>query len=39
MLIDGYGPRTMALDIILSYNLASILFIAYFRFRSVLPNL
>ncbi len=37
--IDGYGPGTVALDIVLSFKLASILFIAYFRFRSVLPNL
>ncbi len=39
VLIDGYEPRTMALDNILSLKLASILFWAYFRFRSVLPNL
>ncbi len=29
----------MALDIILSFKLASILFLAYFHFRSLLPNL
>jgi hypothetical protein len=39
VLTDGYGPRTVALDNVLSSKLASILFLAYFRFRSVLPNL
>jgi hypothetical protein len=39
VLIDGYRPRTVALDNILSLKVASILFWAFFRFRSVLPNL
>ncbi len=39
MLSDGYGPQSVALDNVLSLKLASILFLAYFRFRSVLPNL
>ncbi len=39
LLTDGYEPWTVALDIVLSLKLASILFMAYFLFRSVLPNL
>ncbi len=39
MLIHGYRPQIVALDIIFLFQFAFILFLAYFRFRSVLPNL
>ncbi len=39
VLTDRYGPRTMALDIFLLFKLACILFLVYFRFWYVLPNL
>ncbi len=32
VLTDGYGPQTVALDIILSFKLATILFLAFFPF-------
>ncbi len=37
-LIHGYRPQIVALDIIFSIQFAFILFLPYFRFRSVLPN-
>jgi hypothetical protein len=36
---DGYGPRIVALDIILLIYVISILFMHFFRFRSVWPKL
>ncbi len=39
VLFDGYRPCIMALDIILSIQVVSILFLPYFRFRSVRPKL
>ncbi len=39
VLFDGYGPRIVVLGIILSILVVSILFMPYFRFRSVWPKL
>ncbi len=39
VLIHGYRPQIMALDIIFSFWSTFILFLPYFRFRSVLLNL
>ncbi len=39
VLFDGYGPRIVALNIILSIQVVSILFMPYFYFRSVRPKL
>ncbi len=39
VLFDGYGPRIVALGINLSIQVVSILFMPYFRFRSVRPKL
>ncbi len=39
VLFDRYRPRIMALDIILSIQVVSILFMPYFCFRSVRPEL
>ncbi len=39
VLIVGYGPRIVALGINLSIQVVSILFMPYFRFRSVRPKL
>ncbi len=36
---DVYEPRTVALGIFMSFYFAFILFLPYFRFRSVLPKL
>ncbi len=38
VLFDGYRPRIMAVDITLSIQVVSILFMPYFRFRSVRPK-
>ncbi len=39
VLFDGYRPRIVALDIILSIQVVSIWFMPYFRFQSVRPEL
>ncbi len=39
VLIHGYKPQIVALDIIFSFWFTFILFLPYFRFQSVLPNL
>jgi hypothetical protein len=39
VLIEAYGPRTVALGILLSFYLDFILVLPYFCFRSVLPKL
>ncbi len=39
VLTDVYGPRTVALDIVLLFKLATILSIAYFCFPPVMPDL
>ncbi len=36
---DGYGLHIVALDIILSINVISILLMPFFRFQSVWPKL
>ncbi len=38
VLIEAQGPRTVALDILLSFYLDLILVLPYFHFRSVLPK-
>jgi hypothetical protein len=39
VLIDVYGPGTVALGVLISFYFVFILLLTYFRFRSVLPNL
>ncbi len=39
VLIDVHGPGPVALGVIMSFYFAVILFLLYFCFRSVLPNL
>jgi hypothetical protein len=39
VLIDVYGPGTVALGVLLSFYFAVFLFVSYFHFWSVLPNL
>ncbi len=39
VLIDVYGPGTVALAVFMSFYFVFILFLPYFRFWSVLPNL
>jgi hypothetical protein len=36
---DGYGPRIVELDIILSIYVVSILLMPFFRFQSIWPKL
>jgi hypothetical protein len=38
VLIDVYGPQTVAPDVFMLFYFVFILLLPYFRFRSVLPN-